>query len=151
MSICYTVLAAAALAFVGCAPSSTPRDTAADSAAVHQAMDAYVTTALSNDVAAISAFWTDDAVFLNTGMPTIRGRISIDSLIQSMRAAMQVTGLEVQLDEVTVSGDAAYMIGTFHETLVPNEGPTQEVTGRFLQVWRRQSDGSWKIARSMGN
>jgi uncharacterized protein (TIGR02246 family) len=123
---------------------------AADSAAVRAASDAFAAAALANDVPALAAMWSDDAVFVNVGMPTIRGKASIDSLIQSMHSAARVTELTVQIDELAVSGDAAYLLGTYSETLTPTSGPAQRVTGRYLHVWRRQPDGSWKLARAIG-
>jgi uncharacterized protein (TIGR02246 family) len=131
-------------------PNAASHDVTADSTAVRAASDAYVAAALANDAAAVSAFWTDDAVFMNAGMPTLRGRTSIDSLIQGMHSSVRVTELAVQIDELTVSGDAAYLLGTYNETLMPASGAPQRVSGRYLHVWRRQADGSWKLARAVG-
>jgi uncharacterized protein (TIGR02246 family) len=145
------VFIASALVLAACAPqSSTSRDPETDRAAVSAAMDAYITAHRTNDAAAILGFWTSDGVAMFVGMPTIRGQVALDSLFRSYLAAMRITDFTVRTDETTVEGDLAVQLGTFSETLQPRQGAAQVVRGRFLFVWRRQADGTWKIARGMG-
>ena len=142
-----------ALLLSACATGGASRagDTAADSTAVREALEAYLTAARANNVAGLQAVWADDGVYLNAGMPTLRGRKAIDSLIQAFHAVMDVKQIAVQVEELTVSGDLAYMWGTYSETVVLAADSTQTMQGRYLFVWRRQADGSWRIARAAGN
>ena len=142
---------ASALALAACAgQSSTLRDPETERAAVSAAMDAYVASHRTNDAAAIMGFWTGDALYMAVGTPTIRGHAALDSLVRSNLAAMRVTDITVRVDETTVDGDLAVQVGTYSETLQPTQGAAQVASGRFLFVWRRQADGSWKIAQGVG-
>lgn len=145
--------ALALLLLSACAPSGAGRagDAAADSAGVRRALESYVSAARANNVAGMQAVWTDDGVYANAGIPTLRGRASIDSLIQAFYSTMQVKELSVDVEELAVSGDVAYLWGTYSETLAVSADSTQVFRGRYLWVMRRQSDGLWKIARAFGN
>jgi len=44
----------------------------------------------------------------------------------------------------------AYATGEFTETVTTPAKTQQKVSGKYLVVIRRQTDGSWKIARHIG-
>jgi ketosteroid isomerase-like protein len=48
-------------------------------------------------------------------------------------------------------GDLAVETGAYEMTLVPKKGPEVTDTGKYLTVWRKQPDGSWKVIRDAGN
>jgi ketosteroid isomerase-like protein len=53
--------------------------------------------------------------------------------------------------ETVVDGDLAYQRGTFSVTASPKSGsgPSRTTRGNFLRIYRRQSDGSWRMSRDM--
>ena len=54
--------------------------------------------------------------------------------------------------EVTISGDFAIEETTYMVVITPTKGGTRiRDDGRWLRVWRRQPDGSWKMWRAMWN
>ena len=93
---------------------------------------------------------TQDAVFIDRAGPTIRGRAGIDSLVRGLLATMSLVDAKVDKDDLSVSGDLAYYIGRYDESWRPRQGALVHDRGRFLFVWQRQADGTWKIARSIG-
>jgi ketosteroid isomerase-like protein len=46
--------------------------------------------------------------------------------------------------EVAASGDMAYSVGRWEQTTALN-GQARPMRGIYVAVWRRQSDGSWKV------
>ena len=44
-----------------------------------------------------------------------------------------------------MDGDTAYETGTNRITSQAGDAPPVTRTGRYLTVWRRQPDGSWRI------
>ena len=46
--------------------------------------------------------------------------------------------------EVARSGDIGYAIGTFEG--VVDDAP---VKGKYVEIWKKQADGSWKVAADM--
>ncbi len=143
-------LLALALAATACVSQSTRHDPAADSTAVVAAMDAYVAALRGNDAATVSALWTDDAVYAALQTPTIRGHAAMDSLVRSHLSTMRITEITVRTEETAVGGDLAVQWGSYSEVVQAQQGAPQPIRGRFMFVWRRQADGSWKVARGIG-
>lgn len=141
----------AALALSACAtPQQVTYDVAADKTAINAAMQAYV-EAIKSDSSAVQKFWTEDAVYITNGIPTQHGRVALDSLHRSAVRGSKVTEANVTVEETFVDHDTGYQIGTFVETLQPPKGAPILMRGRLLFVWRRQPDGSWKVARGIGS
>ncbi len=46
--------------------------------------------------------------------------------------------------DVAQNGDLAYSYGRYHWTLADSTGKTSEFRGRYLTIWKKQADGSWK-------
>ena len=120
-----------------CSASATPpRDTrAADEAAIEAAMKDYTAAILANDAAKVASWWTEDARYMRANFAN---------------GCAIATAASVEKDDLAVSGDLAYFIGRYHEVLQPRQGAAVEDAGRFVFIWKRQSDGTWKIARSVG-
>ena len=50
------------------------------------------------------------------------------------------------------SGDVGYTIGRWESRALGKDGRwTVDGTGNYVTIWRRQSDGSWKVAVDIGN
>ena len=47
--------------------------------------------------------------------------------------------------DVAASGDLGYTYGQYKLTVTDSTGHSQESTGVFHTVWKRQADGSWKF------
>ena len=87
-------------------------------------------------------------------MPQDAPMFTIESVMDSqqkkfngMQAAYEVT-MEITPIEIEVSGDIAYAVGTYFIDFVPRgDAPENYMDGKFLTVFRKQDDGSWKIWR----
>ena len=53
--------------------------------------------------------------------------------------------------DVGVGGDVAHETGTVVLTIVPEGKGAITAKAKYLVVWKRQSDGSWKIHRDIWN
>jgi ketosteroid isomerase-like protein len=55
--------------------------------------------------------------------------------------------LSFHADQVVASrsGDLVYEIGSYAMTFSGEGGKTMRQTGRYVDVWRKQADGSWKV------
>ena len=98
----------------------------------------------SPDATAWVDAYTDDAIFVAPGVPAIEGR----SALLDVAPHIAISSMEIVADSTLGTGDFAATLG--HATWVrgPN-GPDQLIRRRFLMVWRRESDGRWRIAREM--
>src|SRR5689334_19121515 len=143
-----SLMVALALVVAGCASSSPAHPSRAeDEAAVASAMDNYVAAVRSSDAKKIVAWWTDDAIFINKNQPTVVGRPTMEAQLTGALATMRIAKVTLDRVDLSVSGDLAYVIGTFDEVIQPATGNPVSSTGRVVYLWRRQADGSWKIAR----
>lgn len=85
---------------------------------------------------AVAAMYTEDAVFLSQGAPTVHGREEIRQLMQRMPSSPERITFET--DEVMEDGDLVIDVGTLLAGGVR--------LGRYVVVHRRQKDGSLRIA-----
>ena len=100
----------------------------------------------SGDAAGVAAQYTSDARLMAPGAETISGRDGIEAFTKEFVA----TGakLAFTLQSVHESADLCASIGTYLMTF-PGDAP--EDRGKFIEVWTRQSDGSWLIADDIFN
>jgi len=97
-------------------------------------------------------FFAEDGTMFPQGSPPVRGHEAIRAL---MSPAFDLEGFSLTWEpveaEVSEDGSLGYTHGTF-EMFVPGEdGEVTSTTGKYLTVWRKQSDGSWKVAADIGN
>jgi len=80
---------------------------------------------------------------------TITGRAAIR---EAMAKAFADTSffLTWEPDQADASGDLAYTNGHYTARFRDAKGNAQVRTGRYLTVWKRQPDGSWKVVRDIG-
>jgi len=102
------------------------------------------------DAAAIAAFYTDDAVVMPPNSQMIKGRKAIEEF---WKGAMGMGVRSIQLDTLDVQSgtDLAYEIGNATMIIQPQGGKAATDTVKYVVVWKRQPDGSWKLAADIWN
>jgi len=110
-----------------------------------------VAAMLAGDAVTASAHYADDAVVMMPGMTRMNGHAEIEAGFKGMMESMKVNAAQFTTNDVTLGGDLAVETGTFSmTTTMKNAKPTTE-QGEYLTVWKRQTDGSWKIIRDINN
>ncbi len=140
------------LAASGCAPQV---DTAADQAAIEQATRDWVTATNKpgeEGADGYASFVTEDAVWLLDNGALVEGRDAVRAWILPLTQAedFSVTW-EATRVEVSAAGDLAYSMGTYKYSLKDAEGNPVSNKGKFVDIWKKQADGSWKAAIGIGN
>jgi ketosteroid isomerase-like protein len=142
----FTLLGAAA-----CAPKPAPIDTSADVAALRAAQDHEAAMISSGNVDSALTPYTSDVVMMPPNEPAINGTAALrtwfEALLKDNSASPRYTGFEAD-----VSGDLAVVRYTGELTVTPKKGGaamTETVKG--IHVYKRQADGSWKIAQDVWN
>ena len=90
------------------------------------------------------AFYSDDAYLLPPNHPIVSGRSQIRDFFQGMIEA-GVGELAIESLKIDVSGDLAYNVGKY------SLGKPAPDTGKFVEVHRRQPDGSWRCVADIFN
>ena len=104
------------------------------------------------DVDRILSYWTDDAVVLPPGLPSVVGKAA---LRQYVEGSMRIPGFRITWEskDVTFSpdGQLAYMFSRNEVTMNGPDGSPVTTEGRAVTIWRRESDGEWRCAVDIWN
>jgi uncharacterized protein (TIGR02246 family) len=123
---------------------------AQDEAAIRGVDSAWARAATAGDAAALTALYTSDAMLLPPFEQAVKGD-AVKKYNEGMTSA--VSGpTELTTQTVEGQGDLAYAVGAYRATLTPKKAgakPLPVETGKYLEVLKKQSDGSWKIAYDM--
>lgn len=116
---------------------------------IEAANQRFMTAMKAGDIAAMSANYADDAVALMPGMPAMNGLAAIEEGWKGMFASMTLNDMSFATNDVMLSDDVAVEHGTYRMTSTMKGAKPKAETGKYLTVWRRQADGSWRIVRDM--
>lgn len=146
-----TITAGLALLLAACA-AAPPALAPEDEAAVGALEESYRLAWLANDSAAVMATLAPDAVLMPAGVEPLVGDAAIRSFWWPADGSVTtITGYDIAVDEVSGSGDLAYLRGhaDLAFTYVSPEGESSELTSRaaHLSIARRAPGGEWRIAR----
>jgi len=134
---------------LGCAQpqQQTSDNRAADEAAIRDADTAWSSAAGTKQVDAFVSYYSDDAVVLPANTPMVTGKDAIRKWAGGMLASPGFS-LKWQSAKVEVahSGDIGYSRGTFELTMTDPKGAPIMDHGKYIEVWKKQTDGAWKVA-----
>ena len=103
------------------------------------------------DSAAILSDYADDAIVLGSGGPAVQGKPAVAAFLQGLFAGNTLKDVNGNVTDIMISGDLAVETGTYAMTVIPKNGIPVADKGKYIHVWRRATDGSWKIVRYMAN
>lgn len=140
------------LTLIGCAGSSpAARDRDADVAAIKAMSDARAEAFRRGDAATIASHFTEEGVLMPPGSPATSGREAVRAYYQKIFVDYEA-GLESGYVAVDVDGDLAYGQGFAKVTLRPRQGGAEtNSTAKYLNIVKRQPDGSWKTTHDIWN
>ena len=123
------------------------REIVADVAQVYELWREVSAAMSDGDTERWIALWSDDGVQMPPGAPRRDGIAEIRKAMISSFHLWEFRDVTVQAEEIRILGDWATSYGVFALTITPKEGgETRRCSGKFLDVLRKQADGSWKIA-----
>ncbi len=141
-----------ALAMAACQPPAQPAGalSAEDVSAIRAQTDGFVEAVLANDWAAAAEIYVEDVVLMIPDAPVMQGRETWRDWAMSFNAT--VTEYNIEIDEIEGRADLAFARGKFSESLLI-EGEAEPISGagKYLQIWRKGSDGSWLVALEAWN
>lgn len=131
----------------GCSSQATPPDTrAADEAAIRAKDGTFEQGVAAKDVDKILDLYEDGAVLFAPKAPATIGKAGIRTAFQGLLGAPGIKmSFKTTSVEVSHSGDLAVQRATFQVETTDKDGKPSTETGQGVVVWKKQSDGSWKI------
>ncbi len=149
------LLMATSAFFCGCSttsPTGSPAhlNTAppGDLAAIRKLFAENAVALTAGDLAALAGIYEEDAIELPPNSPALTGWEAIRSTLENGFKGIKVAAT-IKVVEVSAAKSWAFARGTYRTVTTPEGGGQPTVaTGNWLDILRRQPDGSWKIARS---
>jgi ketosteroid isomerase-like protein len=153
MKMRHNVLAAAFVSAFVMACAAQPASESAtfpetDASAIRAASSAFQTAVRDTAWTTSASFYTNDVVFGPPNGPAISGPDAIVAFARGFPPFRDFTLREVDLDG---RGDLAYVYGKYSWVLLLPGQPATPDSGKYIAIWRKQADGSWKITREIFN
>ena len=143
------ILLIATLCFHGCAPDSLSD---ADKTAIKKVTEEALAlaNAPTKDWAAyVDTYYAPGAAVLPPNSATIKGQ---EAIISFFAAFPPLSNLKFEQIEVDGAGGLAYVWGTYSFDMLPpgTESPIND-SGKFIEIWRKQENGSWRVTLDIFN
>lgn len=107
-------------------------------------LNAEVTEAFNRGaITTCAGFYSENATLFLADRPPVRGRAAIEAMLQEFASAGAKLVLVESL-EIRSSGDMGVCAGTYVFEMPSAGGAPVEQRGKFVTVFMRQPDGSWK-------
>jgi uncharacterized protein (TIGR02246 family) len=123
-----------------------------DERAIRQADAATLNAAQAKDVDGAIANYADDASWLPPNAPMLNGKAAIRAGWSKLIGSPGFN-IDWQIDKLEVgrAGDLAYTIYTYQLALEGSAGKPIADHGKDMAVWKKQSDGTWKMVADTFN
>jgi len=141
------LLASLMLTSVACSDSHEADATSAESALM-QADITLASAATNKEMDQFYASIFEDVVFLAPNAPIAEGPESFGMLFELPAVALNWKPVSANVSD---SGDLGYTFGTYELSFDGPGGVRIVDNGKYMTVWKKGLDGSWKIAADMFN
>ncbi|HEY0161308.1 MAG TPA: nuclear transport factor 2 family protein [Edaphobacter sp.] len=94
---------------------------------------------------AFAQWFADDAVVLNNGQPATMGKAAIAAQAKWNPKEYELTWY-AQGAQMGPSNDMGFTWGHYEGRSKDKNGQPVTVSGRYMTVWKKVPDGSWKVA-----
>lgn len=127
-----------------------PTDTATVRRAIDAGNAAYIAAFKRADASALSQVYDPQGSRLNEGGVVVRGRRAIAADVGSLVSKVGPVRVTLDTKDLWLIDDNAYETGVWSYAFQPKGKGEQKIGGHYVTIWRRQSDGGWKIWADMG-
>jgi ketosteroid isomerase-like protein len=97
------------------------------------------------------SYYAEDAAELPNGADAIRGKENIAKTMGFLDQKDNQLTWTPDYADMAASGDLGYTYGTYEFHVKDKDGRPIVEHGKYMTVWKKQKDGSWKVAMDMGN
>jgi ketosteroid isomerase-like protein len=148
VSVLIGLVAVAVLFLPGCATTSEG-GSEIDVERIETIWNIYSKARVVGDAEAWLSLWDEEGIQMPPGAPA-RSKDVLDEIIPDAFASGRVSSMNIYPEEINVVGSWAYTRGTYDSERTV-EGKPVRVDGKFLTIFKRQPDGTWRIYRDCFN
>lgn len=94
------------------------------------------------------ALYAEDSIELPPNHAAIQGKAAIQTWLEGFPP---FSDFQEESLEIVGQADLAYDRGTYSMIVTPAGAPPIKDHGKYLTIWRKHADGSWKVARDVFN
>jgi ketosteroid isomerase-like protein len=130
-----------ALVIAACAPAAPAGLSDAVRSQLKAIIDDFTKRLMAKDWAGLAGLYSTDAILMPPNEPAVKGRAAIQAWIS---AFPPISSFSLTADDVDGGGDVAYVRGTYQMSFtVPGTTTPVNDHGKYLEIHKRQADGSW--------
>jgi ketosteroid isomerase-like protein len=111
----------------------------------------FLKASLEKGSAGYLSFYAEDAVELPNGADAMVGKADIAKGMAFLDDKKNHLTWSPVSAGISASGDLGYTWGTFEFRSKLEDGREMVEHGKYMTLWKKQPDGSWKVAVDMGN
>jgi ketosteroid isomerase-like protein len=127
------------------------QDADADRAEIQTATAELLAAVNSSDYRRLLAVWSDEGILMPPHHAEVRGRSELEKYFKERFSGTRF-GFFFTSSDIQLAGDVAFERLGYTAWIWPAGGSRPvEDAGKGLHVYRRQSDGSWKLALDIWN
>ncbi|HUK13603.1 MAG TPA: DUF4440 domain-containing protein [Thermoanaerobaculaceae bacterium] len=142
----------ALIAVLAIMPSATVRaaDMDASARALVKLDDDWSKAAAAKDTDRVVSFYADDALVYPPDEPLAAGRAAA-AKVWGAYFAIPEFAISWKTTHAQVSGDLGFTTGTYEDSYKGPDGKTVNEKGKYVCLWKKQHDGTWKSIHDMWN
>ena len=130
----------------GCMACTAPQfDKDAVAQQIAKVNEKFTQAMTAGDAETLASLYTDDATLMPPNSESLSGKDAIKEWVGNA-SGMGIKDFTLTTTELSGSGNWAYEVGTYSMEI----GGTQD-TGKYIVVWQKQADGSWKLHKDIWN
>ena len=145
--LAWTLAVGMVVGMLGNQASNAQSDTrVADERAIRETGMEWLKATGAKDLERTVAVYADEASMLPPNAPIATGKEAIRAIWSQVftTPGIAVSGQTTKI-EASRGGDLAYEIGTYEFTSPDPAGKPGMDRGKYVLVWKKQADGSWKV------
>ena len=112
--------------------------------------DDWSKAAAARDADRVAAFYAADAIAYPPNAPAAVGRPAAKK-VWTAYFADPTFAISWKTTSAEVNGDIGYTAGAYEDSFKGPDGKTVIEKGKYLCVWKKQKDGTWKAVHDMWN
>ena len=116
--------------------------------AVKDIFNSYSSATVTGDVDAWLSLWDEMGVKMVPNQPAINGKTAIGELKRKKAKKREYLAMDIEIEDAQGAGDFGFAHGTYSGSFKPRDGGAiVSGGGKFLTIFKKQTNGSWKIYR----